>query len=77
MRRLGEAICHLLAAFVCASATGMALGPLLALLLARAPSVKAGPLTFNRITLAAWIMVVSWLAFTVAWLALFKDPLKE
>ncbi|KAK9915918.1 hypothetical protein WJX75_005971 [Coccomyxa subellipsoidea] len=64
-------------AFVCASATGMALGPLLALLLARAPSVKAGPLTFNRITLAAWIMVVSWLAFTVAWLALFKDPLKE
>lgn len=55
----------------------MALGPLLALLLARAPSVKAGPLTFDRITLAAWIMVAAWLAFIVAWAALFQDPLEE
>lgn len=65
------------AAFVCASATGMALGPLLALLLGGAPSVTAGPLTFDRITLAAWIMTAAWLAFIIAWAALFKDPLEE
>ncbi|BDA44398.1 SPX domain-containing membrane protein At4g11810 [Coccomyxa sp. Obi] len=64
-------------AFVCASATGMALGPLLAQLLGDAPSVKAGPLTFDRITLAAWIMTAAWLVFIIAWAALFKDPLEE
>lgn len=55
----------------------MALGPLLALLLGDVPSVKAGPLTFDRITLAAWIMTGAWLAFIIAWAALFKDPLEE
>ena len=55
----------------------MALGPLLALLLGDAPSFKVGPLTFDRITLAAWIMTGAWLAFIIAWAALFKDPLEE
>lgn len=69
--------CFWRAAFVCASATGAALGPLLALLLAKVPSTKVGPLTFDRITLAAWLMVAFWLVFILGWLALFKDPLEE
>ena len=63
------------AGFVCASAIGMALGPFLALPLGQMPTLRAGPLLFDYITAAGWIMIAAWLAFIVLWVATFKDPL--
>lgn len=63
--------------FVCASALGMALGPLLALLLAKVPLTKLGAITLDRITAAGWIMAMVWVAFIVCWLIIFRDPLIE
>ena len=63
------------AAFVCASAVGMALGPLLSLMLARLPERHVLGLTLNPITAAGWIMAAIWVAFIFLWLALFQEPL--
>ncbi|CAL5218517.1 g204 [Coccomyxa viridis] len=63
--------------FVCASAIGMALGPFLALPLGQMPTIRAGPLLFDYITVAGWIMIVAWTAFIALWVATFKDPLAE
>ena len=63
------------AAFVCASAVGMALGPLLSLLLARLPETHVLGLTLNPITAAGWIMAAVWVAFIFLWLGLFQEPL--
>lgn len=65
------------AAFVCASAIGMALGPLLSLVLARVPTTHVLGLTVNPITVAGWIMLGIWAVFIVAWVALFKEPLAQ
>ena len=70
-------LCVSIAGFVCASAIGMALGPFLALPLGQMPTIHAGLLTFDYITVAGWIMIVAWLAFIVLWVATFKDPLAE
>ena len=55
----------------------MALGPFLALPLGQMPTIHAGLLTFDYITVAGWIMIVAWVAFIVLWVATFKDPLAE
>ena len=55
----------------------MALGPFLALPLGQMPTIHAGPLLFDYITVAGWIMIVAWVAFIALWLATFKDPLAE
>ena len=53
----------------------MAVGPFLALPLGQMPTLRAGPLLFDYITAAGWIMIAAWLAFIVLWVATFKDPL--
>ncbi|PKA60090.1 SPX domain-containing membrane protein [Apostasia shenzhenica] len=60
------------AAFVSASALGMACGPALAGLLQT--RFKIYSITFNRNTLPGWVMAISWL-FYLLWLWLsFKEP---
>ena len=74
---LGKLLSVYRAAFVCASAIGMALGPLLSLLLVRVPTTRLLGLTINPITSAGWIMLGIWAVFIAAWIALFKEPLAQ
>ncbi|KAI7993951.1 SPX domain-containing membrane protein [Camellia lanceoleosa] len=63
------------AAFVSASALGMACGPALAGLLQT--NFKIYKITFNQDTLPGWVMSVAWL-FYLIWLWIsFKEPLRE
>ena len=62
------------AAFVTCSAAGMALGPLLAVPMARVPTVQIGPLTFNPITAGAWVMSLIWLVFLAVTMLFFQEP---
>lgn len=62
------------AAFVTCSAAGMALGPLLAVPMARVPSIQLGFVTFNSITAGAYVMSLIWLVFLVVTLIFFKEP---
>ncbi|KAJ7944855.1 SPX domain-containing membrane protein [Quillaja saponaria] len=63
------------AAFVSASALGMACGPALAGLLQT--NFKIYKLTFNQSTLPGWVMAVAWLIYLIwLWVA-FKEPPHE
>ena len=62
------------AAFVCSGAVGMAFGPLLALVFKMMPTIVLLGLTFDPVTMAAWTMIICWLVFFVAWMALFPEP---
>jgi hypothetical protein len=62
------------AAFVCSSALGTALGPLLSTVFKRFPSLHVGPLTLDATTMGGWAMAVAWVVFIAAWLALFQEP---
>lgn len=62
------------AAFVTCSAAGMALGPLLAVPMARVPTLQVGPVTFNPITAGAWVMSIIWLVFLAVTLFFFQEP---
>ncbi|KAL9258095.1 SPX domain-containing membrane protein-like protein [Drosera capensis] len=63
------------AAFVSASALGMACGPALAGLLQM--NFKVYKLTFNEDTLPGWVMAIAWL-FYLVWLCLtFKEPSRD
>ena len=66
--------CARRAAFVCSSALGTALGPLLSTVFQRFPSLRAGPLTLDATTMGGWAMAAAWVAFIAAWLALFQEP---
>ena len=59
---------------MCSSALGTALGPLLSTVFKRFPSLRAGPLTLDATTMGGWAMVAAWVAFIVAWMALFQEP---
>lgn len=63
-----------LAAFVTCSAAGMALGPLLAVPMARVPTLQMGPLTFNPITAGAWVMSIIWVLFLAVTIIFFQEP---
>ncbi|ONI06921.1 hypothetical protein PRUPE_5G089200 [Prunus persica] len=63
------------AAFVSASALGMACGPALAGLLQT--NFKIYKLTFNQDTLPGWVMAIAWLLYLI-WLCIsFKEPSRE
>ncbi|CAN6580744.1 unnamed protein product [Malus baccata var. baccata] len=63
------------AAFVSASALGMACGPALAGLLQT--NFKIYKLTFNQNTLPGWVMAIAWLLYLI-WLCIsFKEPARE
>lgn len=63
------------AAFVSASALGMACGPALAGLLQT--DFKIYKLTFNQNTLPGWVMAIAWLLYLI-WLCIsFKEPSRE
>ncbi|BBH03292.1 Major Facilitator Superfamily with SYG1/Pho81/XPR1 domain-containing protein, partial [Prunus dulcis] len=63
------------AAFVSASALGMACGPALAGLLQT--NFKIFKLTFNQDTLPGWVMAIAWLLYLI-WLCIsFKEPSRE
>lgn len=63
------------AAFVSASALGMACGPALAGLLQT--NFKIYKLTFNEDTLPGWVMAIAWLLYLI-WLCIsFKEPSRE
>ncbi|XP_077248614.1 SPX domain-containing membrane protein At4g22990-like isoform X2 [Tasmannia lanceolata] len=63
------------AAFVSASALGMACGPALAGLLQT--NFKIYALTFNKETLPGWVMAVAWLIYLVwLWIS-FKEPVRD
>ncbi|XP_077235013.1 SPX domain-containing membrane protein At4g22990-like [Tasmannia lanceolata] len=63
------------AAFVSASALGMACGPALAGLLQT--NFKIYALTFNEDTLPGWVMAVAWLLYLIwLWIS-FKEPVRE
>lgn len=63
------------AAFVSASALGMACGPALAGLLQL--NFKIYKVTFNANTLPGWVMAVAWL-FYLVWLWIsFKEPSRQ
>lgn len=64
------------AAFVAASALGLALGPGLSSLLALVPhfSLLGGNITFNEFTGPAWISSILWMAFLLVLIFLFKEP---
>jgi len=64
----------LLAAFVTCSAAGMALGPLLAVPMARVPTVQLGFITFNSITAGAYVMSLIWLVFLAVTIFCFEEP---
>lgn len=60
------------AAFVSASALGMACGPALACFLQI--RFKLFQVTFNEVTLPGWVMAVAWLVYLIwLWIA-FKEP---
>ena len=52
----------------------MALGPLLAVPMARVPTLQVGPVTFNPITAGAWVMSIIWLVFLAVTLFFFQEP---
>ncbi|KAK1324504.1 hypothetical protein QJS10_CPA01g02530 [Acorus calamus] len=63
------------AAFVSASALGMACGPALAGLLQT--NFKIYALTFNEVTLPGWVMSLAWLIYLLwVWIS-FKEPHRE
>ncbi|KAK1321713.1 hypothetical protein QJS10_CPA03g02081 [Acorus calamus] len=63
------------AAFVSASALGMACGPALAGLLQM--NFKIFALTFNQETLPGWVMALAWLVYLIwLWIS-FNEPLRE
>ena len=62
------------AAFVTCSAAGMALGPLLAVPMARVPTVQLGFITFNSITAGAYVMSLIWLVFLAVTIFCFEEP---
>nr|ARM10268.1 phosphate transporter [Malus domestica] len=63
------------AAFVSASALGMACGPALAGLLQT--NFKIYKLTFNQDTLPGWVMAIAWLLYLI-WVCIsFKEPARE
>ena len=62
------------AAFVTCSAAGMALGPLLAVPMARVPPLQLGPFTFNPITAGAYVMSLIWLVFLAVTIFFFTEP---
>ncbi|KAK1304163.1 hypothetical protein QJS10_CPB11g00602 [Acorus calamus] len=63
------------AAFVSASALGMACGPALAGLLQT--NFKIYALTFNQVTLPGWVMSLAWLVYLLwVWIS-FKEPHRE
>lgn len=63
------------AAFVSASALGMACGPALAGLLQI--NFKMFNITFNQVTLPGWVMTLAWLIYLVwLWIS-FKEPVRE
>ncbi|KAJ7952385.1 SPX domain-containing membrane protein [Quillaja saponaria] len=63
------------AAFVSASALGMACGPALAALLQT--NFKIYKLTFNQNTLPGWVMAVAWLIYLIWLWFTFKEPPHE
>jgi len=64
------------AAFVSASALGMACGPAIAGLLQT--NFKIFNLTFNQVTLPGWVMAAAWLVYLVwLWIAFNEPPLEE
>ncbi|KAL6979643.1 hypothetical protein U1Q18_021298 [Sarracenia purpurea var. burkii] len=63
------------AAFVSASALGMACGPALAGVLQT--NFKIYGITFNEVTLPGWVMAIAWLIYLLwLWIS-FKEPLHE
>ena len=62
------------AAFVTASAVGMAVGPLLAEPLQRLPTMQLGSLTIDPITAGAYLMLIIWVAFLAVTIFCFADP---
>ncbi|CDP08903.1 unnamed protein product [Coffea canephora] len=63
------------AAFVCASALGMACGPALACLLQT--NFKMFKLTFNEVTLPGWVMAFAWLLYLFWLWIFFQEPSNE
>lgn len=63
------------AAFVSASALGMACGPALAGLLQT--NFKISRLTFNQNTLPGWVMAAAWLIYLVWCCISFREPARE
>ncbi|KAG6428701.1 hypothetical protein SASPL_112956 [Salvia splendens] len=63
------------AAFVSASALGMACGPALAGLLQM--NCKYFHITFNQVTMPGWVMTIAWTCYLV-WLSIsFREPVRE
>lgn len=62
------------AAFVTCSAAGMALGPLLALPLQHFPDLHYLGLSFNPVTMGAWVMSAIWVVFLTITLICFSEP---
>ncbi|KAG6431797.1 hypothetical protein SASPL_109881 [Salvia splendens] len=63
------------AAFVSASALGMACGPALAGLLQM--NCKYFHITFNQVTMPGWVMTIAWMCYLV-WLSIsFREPARE
>ena len=56
------------------SAAGMALGPLLALPLQHFPELHYLGLSFNPVTMGAWVMSAIWVVFLTITLIFFKEP---
>jgi len=52
----------------------MALGPLLAVPMARVPTVQLGFITFNSITAGAYVMSLIWLVFLAVTIFCFEEP---
>lgn len=62
------------AAFVSASALGMACGPALAGLLQM--NCKYFHITFNQVTMPGWVMTIAWMCYLV-WLSIsFREPVR-
>ena len=64
------------AAFVAASALGLALGPGLSSILSLIPpfTVLSGNISFNEFTGPAWCSTLIWMVFIIVICFLFKEP---
>ena len=63
------------AAFVCSSAIGMALGPLISFPLQRVPDTLRHGVRINPITCAGYVMAAAWLIFALVCQLFFQEPL--
>lgn len=63
------------AAFVCSSAIGMAVGPLISFPLQRVPDTVRHGIRINPITCAGFTMAGAWLLFALVCQLFFEEPL--